>query len=315
MASYGNQGRGVGEKLERAATEVQDHAQNLVQRTQTAGSISIDPALFERLYLNPEVRVKGELRKTFANPTPLCALPNSPNRPRRTLIVLHSALCGFLLATTPFACDSMGWRGSGGGGAASTGPIIFMGGMLQIIGGVLEWVLGNTFICLVLNTYGAFWLSYGTSLQPFYNTAAFYSSTPGAADAASQLDGSKTPAYMASFAFWFLVMGLLTFFYMFMALKTNITLVFTLLILGCTFCIDAAAFWYNAEGLTTMGARLQLTGGATTFTFCASVWYLFISQMAAAVDFPIQLPVGDLSHFKWLKGPVARAEEEQRKMD
>lgn len=209
----------------------------------------------------------------------------------------------------------MGWRGAGGNAAASTGPIIFMGGMLQIIGGVLEWLLGNTFICLVLSTYGAFWLAYGTSLQPFYNAAGFYSSNPGAADAASQLEGMKTPAYLASVAFWFLFMGFLTFLYMVLALKTNVTLVFTLLMLGCTFCIDAAAYWYNAEGQTAMGARLVLTGGATTFIFCVSVWYIFISQMAAAVDFPIQLPVGDLSHYNWSKGPITRAEEEQQKAD
>ena len=231
------------------------------------------------------------------------------------VLIPLSALCGFLVATTPFACDSMGWRGAGGQGAASTGSIIFMGGMLQIIGGVLEWILGNTFICIVLNTYGAFWLSYGTTLQPFYNSAGFYSSNPGAADAVSQVQGEKTPAYMASLAFWFLFMGLLTFLYMILALKVNITLVFTLLMLGCTFCINAGAFWYNAEGQTTMGARLQLTGGATTFIFCMSVWYIFISQMAAAVDFPIQLPVGDLSRFNWLKGQVAKKEEEQQKMD
>ncbi|KAF2239374.1 hypothetical protein EV356DRAFT_502427 [Viridothelium virens] len=285
---------GPSNRLERAATEVQDHAQNLLHKARTSGSITIDPALFERLYLNPEVRVKGQLRNTFANPTPL-------------------ALCGFLLATTAFACDTMGWRGAGGNGAASTGPIIFMGGMLQIVGGIMEWILGNTFICVVLNTYGAFWLSYGTSLQPFYNTAGFYSSNPGAADAASQLEGMKTPAYMASLAFWFLFMGLLTFFYMVLALKVNITLVFTLLMLGCTYCVNAAAFWYNAEEQTVTGSRLQLTGGATTFTFCVSVWYIFTSQMAAAVDFPIQLPVGDLSQYRWLKGSVAKTEEEQRK--
>ena len=35
------------------------------------GSISISPELFEKLYLSPENRVAGDLRKTFGNPTPL----------------------------------------------------------------------------------------------------------------------------------------------------------------------------------------------------------------------------------------------------
>jgi hypothetical protein len=37
----------------------------------TAGSISISPDLFEKLYLSPKNDVKGDLRKTFGNPTPL----------------------------------------------------------------------------------------------------------------------------------------------------------------------------------------------------------------------------------------------------
>jgi len=45
--------------------------ENALRRIQTAGSISISPELFEKIYLSPQNAVKGELRKTFANPTPL----------------------------------------------------------------------------------------------------------------------------------------------------------------------------------------------------------------------------------------------------
>jgi uncharacterized protein len=42
-----------------------------LKRLKTAGSISISPELFEKLYLSPQNQVKGELRKTFGNPTPM----------------------------------------------------------------------------------------------------------------------------------------------------------------------------------------------------------------------------------------------------
>ncbi len=42
-----------------------------LNRIRTAGSISISPELFEKLYLSPENKVSGDLRKTFGNPTPL----------------------------------------------------------------------------------------------------------------------------------------------------------------------------------------------------------------------------------------------------
>lgn len=42
-----------------------------LRRIQTSGSISISPELFEKIYLSPQNAVKGDLRKTFGNPTPL----------------------------------------------------------------------------------------------------------------------------------------------------------------------------------------------------------------------------------------------------
>jgi hypothetical protein len=47
-----------------------DHGDAL-KRIRTAGSISISPELFEKIYLSPQNTVKGDLRKTFGNPTPL----------------------------------------------------------------------------------------------------------------------------------------------------------------------------------------------------------------------------------------------------
>lgn len=62
--------------------------------------------LFEKLYLTPQKAVKGDLRGTFGNPTPV-------------------ALIGFLLSCTPLACELMGWRGAGGNGAATLGAYYF----------------------------------------------------------------------------------------------------------------------------------------------------------------------------------------------
>lgn len=64
------------------------------------------PELFEKLYLTPQAKVTGDLRSTFANPTPV-------------------ALIGFLLSCTPLACELMGWRGAGGNGVAYLGTYYF----------------------------------------------------------------------------------------------------------------------------------------------------------------------------------------------
>ncbi len=106
-----------------------------LSRHQTDASFTIPMEAFEKMYLSPQNRVKGDLRNTFANPTPL-------------------ALMGFLLAATPFSCSLMGWRGAGGGGAAIVGPLYLFGGVLQIVGAVMEWVIGNTFSLVVFGAFG-----------------------------------------------------------------------------------------------------------------------------------------------------------------
>jgi len=45
-----------------------DHA---LRKIRTTGSLSISPELFEKIYLSPQNRVAGDLRKTFGNPTPM----------------------------------------------------------------------------------------------------------------------------------------------------------------------------------------------------------------------------------------------------
>lgn len=40
-------------------------------RQTTSDTIAIPREMFETMYLNPETRVKGQLRRILANPTPL----------------------------------------------------------------------------------------------------------------------------------------------------------------------------------------------------------------------------------------------------
>lgn len=49
-----------------------------LERIRTAQSVNISAELFEKLYLNPPNRVHGDLRKTFANPTPLYVVSCNP---------------------------------------------------------------------------------------------------------------------------------------------------------------------------------------------------------------------------------------------
>ena len=80
-----------------------------MKRMQSAGQLTISPELFEKLYLQPQTPVKGDIRKIVGNPTPLSVHSHSS-----TLLELmrDSGLVGFVVGLTPFACTLMGWRGT-----------------------------------------------------------------------------------------------------------------------------------------------------------------------------------------------------------
>lgn len=87
-----------------------------LRRLRTAGSISITPELFEKIYLSPKNQVSNNIRSTVGNPTPLY-VPLFPCA-WSCFLTLLSALVGFLLSLTPLSNVLLGWQGSGGLGSA-----------------------------------------------------------------------------------------------------------------------------------------------------------------------------------------------------
>lgn len=273
--------------------------ENALKKIRTTGSLSISPELFEKIYLSPQNRVAGDLRKTFGNPTPLC-------------------LGGFLLSLSPLSCILMGWRGSGGLGASQVGVLFAFGGILMILGAVGEFILGNTFPFVVFGTFGAFWLAFAMTLQPFYNTYGFFAPA-GEAPAA----GLAAPTFYNSFAFFLVFMGVLCFIYMICALRTNAIFLAIFILLIPAFSVLAAAFWTMGKGyaiedqksaaaldLMAKANKFLIAGGALTFVVDMLGWWIFAAIMLAALDFPFQIPVGDLSHLIKGASEKAKAKEE-----
>ena len=168
------------------------------------------------------------------------------------------------------------------------GTYYFFGGLLSLLGSVMEFILGNTFSFIVFGSFGAFWLTYGVTLTPFYNASiAFDPAHPAAA--------SHNPEFLASFAFFDLYMGLLMTIFLICSLRTNLcfVLVFTTLLL--TFACLAGSDWQAAQGNASLALSLQHAGGGIAFASTLVGWYVLLVQLLAAVDFPLELPVGDLS--------------------
>lgn len=117
--------------------------ENEIDQVENMDPLKPTQSRFEKLYLAPEQAVAGRLRLTFGNPTPV-------------------ALAGFLLANTPATIMLMGWHGAGGGAGianAGNGAYFFLAMVLLYAGAIGEWILGNTFPCVVFFTFGGFWVS------------------------------------------------------------------------------------------------------------------------------------------------------------
>ena len=91
-------------------------------------------------------------------------------------------------------------------------------------------------------------------------------------------------------------MGLLSLIYLICALRTNLIFVAIFLGLLLVFVVLTASYWHLAAGHTVMAQKLQVAAGAFGFMAVMAGWWIFLAQMLASVDFPFQLPVGDISH-------------------
>lgn len=182
----------------------------------------------------------------------------------------------------------------------------------MVLGGVGEFFLGNTFPTVsslptylaphfdpthpnlvqqvVFLTLGSFFLTFASTLVPDTGAFAAYATDP-----TNPASGLQSPAFFSSFAFFLMGFAILTFIFCIAAIRTNILYLVLMVLLVPTFSTLAASFWAYAEGNADLGLKLQHTGGGLGFAITLGGWYLFAAMMLASVDFPFQLPTGDLS--------------------
>lgn len=105
-------------------------------------------------------------------------------------------------------------------------------------------------------------------------------------------------------------MGLMCFIYLICSLRTNIVFFIIFLTLVIAFTCLAGAYWNLNLGNVALAGRLQTTAGACIFVTSACGWWILLAIMLAALDFPFQLPVGDLSHA--IRGASNRARDHEK---
>jgi succinate-acetate transporter protein len=176
-------------------------------------------------------------------------------------------------------------------GAATIGAFC---GMLQIVGSMMEWTIGNTFPFVVFSSCGALWLAVAVTLQPAYIASAAYTEgLTGTAEAAAEAEflssfGEHLPYLLllitivsANFlpqAFFILCMGILTLMYLICALRINLVFVIIFLFLDIAFFLLAAAYWLIAQGNTDLASKVEIVRRNPTYNSLFAAKHLHSSK-------------------------------------
>jgi len=92
-----------------------------------------------------------------------------------------------------------------------------------------------------------------------------------------------------------MAMAILSLIFAIGTLRLNVCLVVVEWGLTLCFSLLAATFWQLAQGNAAVAGKCLIAGGAMGFVASAGGWWILLAQILASVDFPVQLPVGDLS--------------------
>ncbi|KXT10395.1 hypothetical protein AC579_7839 [Pseudocercospora musae] len=242
-------------------------------KTTGTGSVTISSDLFEKLYLQPKFAgppLKHPLQSILGNPTAL-------------------GIIGFEMSLMPITMQLLEWRGAKGSRSANNADVIFYGGVLMWITGILEFILGNTFPFLVFTMFGSFYASYGATLIPWFATYASFST-----DVDNEALGATTQGFNASYGHYWAAFCVLWLLFTICAARTNIVFLTMFILIEVGVCLVTAVFYHTANGNAGSAHDCQKAAGGVLFAACMVGWYLFSALLFPSVDFPIPLPLGDL---------------------
>ncbi|KAF4820086.1 Acetate permease A [Colletotrichum siamense] len=252
----GLNGAQVGHNTQRNAgpfTRVADY-RNMTEGDAQAFGGSLQPGLW-----------KPYEHRKFANPAPL-------------------GLSAFALTTFVLSCVNLHARGVTAPNIAV--PLAFgYGGLVQLLAGMWEMAVGNTFGATALSSYGGFWISYAILLTPNWN-----------------IIGADGP-YAANYSDHYSAVGFfLTGWFIFTTLLLLCTLRSTVVFFLLFFTLDLAFLFLACEnyaannGALTASRNLQICGGTFGMLAAFLAWYCALAGIQDDSNSFFQVPV---FHLPW----------------
>ena len=159
-------------------------------------------------------------------------------------------------------------------------PLVFgvafaFGGLAQLIGGVIQLRMGNTFGGMLFTGYGAFWLS-------LFAIGLFF---------LKEVPVTQVGHALGLFLYAF---GIFTVIMLAASLRTSIAVVTTLTLLGATFFVLGAGN-YSAAVPTPAASGVIRAGGWIGLAVAAGAFYLALAEVCEASYGRTILPLGSLA--------------------
>ncbi|KAJ5788635.1 hypothetical protein N7457_003625 [Penicillium paradoxum] len=203
-------------------------------------------------------------------------------------------LCAFALTTFVLGCINMNVKGITAPNMI-VGPALAYGGLVQLLAGMWEMAVGNTFGATVLSSYGAFWISLAITFIP----------------GGFNIIGSLEEADNGSHAMFYTSFSLYLFaWFIFTTLVTLLTLKSTVAFFSLFFFVDIALLllslghYLNVDGVPN--EKIVKAGGLFALLGAFLAWY---NAFAGIADSSNSFFLPPVVHFPWSeKGRKARRE-------
>lgn len=219
-----------------------------------------------------------EARK-FANPAPL-------------------GLCAFALTTFVLSAVNLNARGVSAPNIAVPLALGY-GGLVQLLAGMWEMAVGNTFGATALSSYGGFWIAYGILLTPHWNILG--TGGPYATEATQAIDPRMGESAVGFFLTgWFIFTTIL----LLCTLRSTVMFFMLFFTLDLAFLMLMCGAYANDNGNLAASKKLNQAGGGFGMLAAFLAWYNAFAGIADSSNSFFLIPV---FHFPWSeKGREAR---------
>jgi len=156
------------------------------------------------------------------------------------------------------------------------------GGLVQLLAGMWEMAVGNTFGATALSSYGGFWISFGIIL------------TPGGFQIVEALGGEASSSFLDSFGLYLIGWFIFTFLLLIATLRSTLAFFFLFFTLDLTFLLLGIGYLHRTDGAPTQS--IITAGGAFGLMAAFAAWY---NALAGILDDSNSFFLVPVLHFPW----------------